>query len=187
MTSSRRRLRLFSRLLAVAAVATLAKHVTNSFTDYQNSFVVPRSTSVTDARAKGILVAALKTDPVRVNVAAKTFEFEEAWIETSITRSYWLVWFPYDRPSGWNILCIRPRTHWYQNTFTYKVTPEYPSDWSIPGQGDSNGHGWVSLQDNQYVQRVPCDLRELKLHVCVEYYGRDAPPELGTVRLAAED
>jgi hypothetical protein len=187
MTSTRRILRLFSRLLALAAVATLAKHVTNSLTDYENGFVVPRSTSVADARAKGILVAALKADPVQVNGAAKTFEFEEAWIESSITRSYWLVWFPYDMPSGWNTLCIRPRTQWYQNTFSYSVCPEYPGDWSIPGQGDSDGHGWTLLQDNRYVQRVPCDLRELKLHVRVEFYGRDAPPELGTVQLAAED
>jgi hypothetical protein len=190
MSSKRKQLWLVVGFVALAALATLIKHLINTVNESLDEFYrSPRSNSVASAREQGILVATFQTDPVKLTADGKTFEFDEAWLEAGYALSHRLVWFSYDRRLDWNWLCVRPKTHWYQNTFSYGVSPEYP--YALP-EDRSPGviRDWVLMGgggNNQYCQKVPLDLRELKLTAGFSVYGADKGRPMGTVRLTTED
>src|SRR5207247_2331130 len=115
------------------------------------------------------------------------YEFGEAWLEIAEFPRHPLIWFPSSERADWCYLCIRPKTHWYHDTYSYNLRPEYQPAFQLegfgiarPGMAHTRGGGSPEL----HVQRVPNDLKGLTLTVSVWTYGKGKDRTVGTVRLS---
>jgi hypothetical protein len=116
----------------------------------------------------------------------KTYEFQEAWLEAAYKPSNFLVWVARRKRAKWNYLCVRPKTHWFQESFSFEVTPEFVNGFEVRGPG-KRGVVFTLSGNDLYFQKVPTDLRELKLRVSVYTYGKGRDMTLGTARLHLEN
>lgn len=182
MLVGRKHIWLLSWLL-VFVIATAGKYVLNkielAFYDTYNS---PQSRSSASAKEQGVWVADFKIEPLKLASEDKMYEFQEAWLEAAYEPSNFLVWVPRRRRAKWNYLCVRPKTHWFQETFSFEVTPEFENEFEVGGLG-KGGVNFTLSGNDLYFQKVPTDLRKLKLKVSVYTYGKGRDITLGTARL----
>jgi hypothetical protein len=180
--------------LAIGGLATLVKLCANGIESGLAEFYSDnRSTSVEDARQKGVLVAVFKTEPMTVTSNGKTFEFGEAWLEAAYLPTHPFIWFSDRRRMDWNFLCVRPKTRTCNPVLTflqeYTVTPEHSSEFDIPGRmhfrrwGEVSGETEDGKRYDLYRQMVPTDLREVKLKVDIIRDAGDYNIRMGTVTL----
>lgn len=182
MLVGRKHLWLLSGLL-VFVLATAGKHVLNQiairFYDIYNS---PQSRSSASAREQGVWVADFRIEPMKLASGDKTYEFQEAWLEAAYEPSNFLVWVSRRRRAKWNYLCVRPKTGWFQETFSFSLTPEFQNEFEVGGLG-KRGVDFTLSGNDLYFQKVPTNLQELKLRVSVYTYGKGRDITLGTARL----
>lgn len=161
-------------LVVVFVLATAAKWVWNeinrSLYDYYNS---PQSESVADARKRGLLLAELRITPEKLSSHDRTYEIEESWLEIDYEPRTFLVWIDYSSRTNWACLCIRPKTHWHHDSYSY---------WLEPERREAYREG-MTLRGDLFFQRVPADLDEVHIKVHVDTNGkRDF--DMGTILLS---
>jgi hypothetical protein len=170
----------------VFVLATVAKHAINEFDiSMYDAYNGPYSSSVASAKHHGILFDEFQIVPVKVDCQDKTYEFNEAWLEAAYEPSSFLIWFPTRKRARWNYLCVRPTSDWFHDTYSFSLTPEYKNNFEITGLG-RKGAVFTLLGNDLYFQKVPRDLRELKIKVSVETYGKGKNFVIGTVQLTGQ-
>jgi hypothetical protein len=194
MRINRESLRYIIAILILGPLPTLIKFGCDEVNDGLEEFYkCALSTSVNDARRKGVLVAVFKTEPTTLTVDGKTFEFDEAWLEAASVPTHPFVWLSARRRLDWNFLVVRPKTC-SVNTYLfqeYSVTPEYSREFAIPGPMLFRRwtQTWREKEDGTrydlYQQPVPIDLRELKLKVDIVRHDGSKNISMGTVTLTA--
>jgi hypothetical protein len=169
------------------ALATGCKWLFNdleaSFFDQYNG---PEARTADDAAAQGLLVARFRIEPARLEGGGKVYEFDEAWLEAADVPGHRLVWLPDQRRADWCYLCVRPKTGWFQETFSFNPAPEYPAPFQVGGPG-RGGLRWTQSGNDLYFQKVPTDLRELDIRVVADTYGAGKDLVVGTAHMTRAD
>jgi hypothetical protein len=171
-------------------LATVVKYFGNEFDmAYHDAYDMPWSGSSENAKKQGKWIANCKIDPMKLSCEGKTYEFEEAWLEAAYEPYDFLIWFSGTKRADWNYFCLRPKTSLVQGGFHYEIKPEFPRDFNLSGVG-SKGRGftyWGVDGHDLCFQKVPTDLRSLKLSVSVDTYGKGKDTKLGTVQLTLDE
>jgi hypothetical protein len=179
----RRKHIIVTSVLLVFVLATAGKHVFNQIEfSFYNLYNSPESRSSASAKEQGVWLADFKVEPTKLAREDKTYEFQEAWLEAAYEPSNFLVWFSWSKRAKWNYLCVRPKTHWFQESFSFELTPQFEKKFMVTGLG-KNGVGFTLSGNDLYFQKVPTDLRKLGINVSVYIYGNGKDISLGTARL----
>jgi hypothetical protein len=177
----------WSLALLLFVVATLAKHAYNELCrGLYRAYNQPNARSVGSAKQQGILVADFGIEPMKLVGEGKTYEFGEAWLEAAYEPRTLLVWLSYDKRASWSYLCVRPKSDWFHDTYSFSLTPEYKRDMKI-ASFTSDQTAFTQSGNDLYFQRVPTDLTELTIKVSVDFYGKREDVILGSVRLTRRE
>jgi hypothetical protein len=189
VTSGRRGCRRLWLVLGLLgfAVLTAGKWLFNAVeTGLYDAYNAPAARTAGDAETQGMLVARFRIDPPRLAGGDKVYEFEAAWLQAADVPVHRLVWFSYRTRADWCYLCVRPRTKWFQDDFSFNPAPEYQEPFEVTGLGQK-GIRWVQSGNDLYFQKVPLDLRELDIRVFVFTYGKGKDFEVGRAHLTRID
>ncbi len=175
----------WSLAVMIFVLATLAKHEYNDMhMELYDAYNRPQSMSLDSARQQGTLVAEFDIEPTKLVAEGKTYEFGEAWLEAAYEPRNCIVWLSYDKRARWSYLCVRPRSEWFHETYSFCLTPEYKTEVKIAGR--NNDAGFTQLGNDPrgvYFQRVPTNLPGLKIEVSAYNYDKDEDVILGSVQL----
>ncbi|MHB1561631.1 MAG: hypothetical protein ACYC61_29630 [Isosphaeraceae bacterium] len=183
MKTGREKRRIWITVLVVLfALATAAKLALNELNrSLYHAYNSPQSESVADARKRGILLDELRIAPRELSSHDRTYEIEEAWLEIAYEPRTFLVWIDYSSRTDWAYLCIRPKTHWHHDSYSYWLDPEFREPFTIEGSG--RYREGMALRGDLFFQRVPADLDEVRVKVRVDTNGkRDF--DMGTMLLS---
>jgi hypothetical protein len=171
---------LWGAVAVVVLLATGIKYFINDVGDaFYKAYHRPESISVDDAKRQGILVTRFKIEPSVLSKDGYSYDIGEAWLEAGYRPRHLLIRISYYELADWSSLCIRPRTHWYQNTYSYSLRV------NIQGSGLAQTAGNSSPE--LHFERIPNGLKEFWGTVSVETYGKGMDVTVGTARFTASD
>jgi hypothetical protein len=110
-------------LAALACVinGTAAKWAVNEFRDTPLNSTDCRTAE--EARNRGTLVCEMSITPRTLALDNQEIQFDEAWIEESVSRDHFLVWFPYYKRLGFNVLGVRLADEGWQVLVACRARP----------------------------------------------------------------
>jgi hypothetical protein len=79
--------------------------------------------SAAEATSRGTLVCEMSVKPGKLMWHGQEIKFEEAWVEESVWPDHFLVWFPYYKRAGYDLLGLRLADEEWQLLTAYRSRP----------------------------------------------------------------